>query len=257
MSPERNFRFTVEERILLHLLDYVRLKNEVELPQTLTQEGIAGGVAIQRKHVPRALKGMEEKEQIEERMAHVSGKSQRMKTYHLSPSGEKSARRIRVHARELQITVKEGAGTRDCCIADFRKACNEAYTLAEVLSYVSLDGVFVIESVQEPMSKSISSGEKKDNIEIYRRVLDQAWKDGVMTSDEMDILLTLKESLGISGREHALLEKDILEAMGDGINHQALEVYRAALEQALADGRLSKDEEAILDSIRKKFNIPE
>ena len=41
---KNRFRFTIEDRILLHLLDFVKWRNEVEVPSALalpTVEGVA------------------------------------------------------------------------------------------------------------------------------------------------------------------------------------------------------------------------
>ena len=48
----------VQERILLHLLDYSDYKNSVEVPFSLSQMGIANAVAIARSNVPRAIAGL-------------------------------------------------------------------------------------------------------------------------------------------------------------------------------------------------------
>ena len=48
----------VQERILLHLRDYVDHADKVEVPFALSQMGIANAVAIARSNVPRAIAGM-------------------------------------------------------------------------------------------------------------------------------------------------------------------------------------------------------
>ena len=48
-----NVKPGVQERILLHLLDYSDYKNSVEVPFSLSQMGIANAVAIARSNVPR------------------------------------------------------------------------------------------------------------------------------------------------------------------------------------------------------------
>ena len=50
-----NVKPGVQERILLHLLDYSDYKNSVEVPFSLSQMGIANAVAIARSNVPRAI----------------------------------------------------------------------------------------------------------------------------------------------------------------------------------------------------------
>ena len=48
----------VQEKILLHLLDYADFKEKVEVPFSLSQMGIANAVAIARSKVPRAISGL-------------------------------------------------------------------------------------------------------------------------------------------------------------------------------------------------------
>ena len=50
----------VQERILLHLLDYSDYKGSVEVPFSLSQMGIANAVSIARSNVPRAIAGLKD-----------------------------------------------------------------------------------------------------------------------------------------------------------------------------------------------------
>ncbi|MBT4925622.1 MAG: tetratricopeptide repeat protein, partial [Euryarchaeota archaeon] len=77
----------VQERILLHLLDYSDYKNSVEVPFSLSQMGIANAVAIARSNVPRAIAGLKDQGLLIERQAHVKGVSRKRKTYFLTDSG--------------------------------------------------------------------------------------------------------------------------------------------------------------------------
>jgi len=77
----------VQERILLHLLDYSDYKNSVEVPFSLSQMGIANAVAIARSNVPRAIAGLKDQGLLIERQAHVKGVSRKRKAYFLTDSG--------------------------------------------------------------------------------------------------------------------------------------------------------------------------
>jgi ATP/maltotriose-dependent transcriptional regulator MalT/DNA-binding MarR family transcriptional regulator len=77
----------VQERILLHLLDYTDFKNSVEVPFALSQMGIANAVAIARSNVPRAIAGLKDQGLLIERQAHVKGVSRKRKAYFLTDSG--------------------------------------------------------------------------------------------------------------------------------------------------------------------------
>ena len=63
-----SLRFTVEERILLHLLDYIYYRSKIEVPKFITQEGISLTIRVHRKHLPRSLKSLIEKNLILEKI---------------------------------------------------------------------------------------------------------------------------------------------------------------------------------------------
>lgn len=77
----------VQERILLHLRDYVEYADRVEVPFAISQMGIANAVAIARSNVPRAISGMKESGHLIERQAHVTGVSRKRKAYFLTSDG--------------------------------------------------------------------------------------------------------------------------------------------------------------------------
>lgn len=77
----------VQEKILLHLLDYSDYKSSVEVPFSLSQMGIANAVAIARSNVPRAIAGLKDQGLLIERQAHVKGVSRKRKAYFLTDSG--------------------------------------------------------------------------------------------------------------------------------------------------------------------------
>lgn len=86
-----NVKPGVQERILLHLLDYSDYKNSVEVPFSLSQMGIANAVAIARSNVPRAIAGLKDQGLLIERQAHVKGVSRKRKAYFLTDSGKNLA----------------------------------------------------------------------------------------------------------------------------------------------------------------------
>lgn len=77
----------VQERILLHLLDYSDFKDSIEVPFALSQMGIANAVAIARSNVPRAIAGLKDQGILVERQAHVKGVSRKRKAYFLTDNG--------------------------------------------------------------------------------------------------------------------------------------------------------------------------
>jgi tellurite resistance protein len=76
-----------------------------------------------------------------------------------------------------------------------------------------------------------------------------------MSSDERDILHILRDCLNVSNKEHLALEEEILDNAEKSADGQAKEVYQVALAQALEDGKITEDERAILEKIKKRFKI--
>ena len=73
MASVATSRPGVQERIFLHLSDFVDHSEKVEVPFALSQMGIANAVSIARSNVPRAISGMKEAGHLIERQVHVTG----------------------------------------------------------------------------------------------------------------------------------------------------------------------------------------
>jgi len=252
---EGPLHFTVEERILLHLLDTGGARDAVEVAHGRTQQGISLAVGIERKHAPRSLRRMMDKGLVEEENRRVEGHRQRMKAYFLCGEGVTVARRLKRHVSGLTITLVEQGEKREMQLLEVPAELGEGFSMARVLSIVSPDGTLDLAILDEVEAVADVDGTGK--LEIYRRALAQAWKDGKITLDERDLLRTLRDSLGVTMEQHRELEDEIIQDVEHGEGDEALVAYRVALEQAKADGVITEDEQAILDKIREHFNIEE
>ena len=135
----------VQERILLHLRDYVAFSESVEVPFALSQMGIANAVAIARSNVPRAISGLKEQGLLIEKQAHVHGVMRKRKSYFLTTIGsevaEETWNRLSQHNFEILLPderrVKTELGT-----------CNEKLPFpirpVDILRYLRDDGVLDI-----------------------------------------------------------------------------------------------------------------
>jgi len=246
-------RFTVEERILLHLLDYTTHRQKYEVTPSITQEGISTCINIHRKHLPRSLKTMQEKNLVHEKIAHVQGKSQRMKTYHLTLHGEAKAQELKDSITNLTIQIRDTHGQiQETTIQNVQNIVDGLQSIAEILSRITTEGILDLtqtETQESPIEN------QTNRITIYKKALEQAWKDGKITRSERDLLINLRQNLKISEKQHLQLEEEILQNIKNTVSTEAMEIYKIALKQALLDNRISKDERAILEKIRKYFNI--
>jgi len=110
MTAGTSSRPGVQERIFLHLSDYVDHTDKVEVPFALSQMGIANAVSIARSNVPRAISGMKEAGHLVERQAHVTGVSRKRKAYFLTDEGAKVADEIWSRISENNVRVIHSDG---------------------------------------------------------------------------------------------------------------------------------------------------
>lgn len=90
-------------------------------------------------------------------------------------------------------------------------------------------------------------------LETYRSALGTALREGKgeITSTKAQILIRLRDNLGISEDLHNKIMEELLAEF----ENPNLITYRSAIEQALMDDRLTSDEEAILALLRESMNI--
>ena len=110
MASMASARPGVQERIFLHLSDYVDHSDKVEVPFALSQMGIANAVSIARSNVPRAITGMKEAGHLIERQAHVTGVSRKRKAYFLTDEGSNVAKEIweKISESTVRVILSDG-----------------------------------------------------------------------------------------------------------------------------------------------------
>jgi tetratricopeptide (TPR) repeat protein len=85
----------------------------------------------------------------------------------------------------------------------------------------------------------------------YRKALEMAWLDGVITYDEAKILDTLRDYLHISEEVHWEMENEIKAT----IPNPGIKEYKMALEQVWMDGLLTDEEKKMLKKLQIKYKI--
>ena len=101
---------TVKERILLHFFDFNRFAEEYEVPEEVTQAGIAKAVGIRVHHVTQYVKPLVEAAMVEEHIRHVRGKPRRRKAYFLTPNGRHDAASLRASLFKESIPFRTQRG---------------------------------------------------------------------------------------------------------------------------------------------------
>lgn len=98
------------ERILLHLAEFDRYRDEPDVPMGVSQEGIAQRLGIQVFNASRALSSLEAEGLVFDRLAHVRGAPKRRRAYFLTEKGRAAAGSIRADIGKRRI-VLEHSGT--------------------------------------------------------------------------------------------------------------------------------------------------
>ena len=132
----------VQERILLHLLDYSDYKASVEVPFALSQMGIANAVSIARSNVPRAISGLKDQGLLVERQAHVKGVSRKRKAYFLTEPGMNLAddtwKRLRVFSFRA---ILEGGNTVTTTLGNANQELPFSMRPVDLIRYLDDNGI--------------------------------------------------------------------------------------------------------------------
>ena len=293
---------TTETRVILHLNTHKHKQSDWSAPLTLTQSGISEAVFVQRKHIPRTLNKLVSLEEVEIMKKHIPGGKQRRQIYLLSEKGRHRAKQIlsellekgcqksgqtgtigefwkpsqpileflshfddglnysdiplniqtinRIQANSLTKQESEELIHRlfEKAWMDGRISRDEQILLGEVILFLDLES----DRVTEISEKARRSPASQSPDAIYFEMLKQALMDGEIVEDENALLQTLKAALKISDDLHLELMKKAREE-----SQLSTEVtsYKAALETAMKDGKITEDEQSILLSLRKTLGI--
>jgi len=143
---------TVEERLLLHLLDYSKYEDAYDVPISLSQEGIAKAINIRRNDVSRTIKNIINKGWVDVRLGHVEGVGRRRKVYFLTPSGYTNALKIKEAILELEVPIIEKDGKDRLKIKDINDFFSIKFSIIEIVNIVNKLGKFdPVYDLEEPL----------------------------------------------------------------------------------------------------------
>ena len=132
---------TVNERLLLHLLECSANRDVMDAPFALTQEGIARALGIRVNHVSRAVKALQGQRAVTEATAHVHGEARKRKVYMISHEGLTAAQSLVRDLGRGTATVKDERGKgREITLAEARKLPGGPYSFTHILSNLDDDG---------------------------------------------------------------------------------------------------------------------
>ena len=238
---------TTEERTLLHLLDHQLPENNWEAPMELTQAGISAAVHVQRKHVPRTLKRLEQQAFLNTTSRHVPGARQRRRVYSLTPGGRERAQSI---LDRIKSTPVNSGGTTVLLQTILTSAIDTLETLAHIDEHMVVHTDPVMSPVSHP--EGSASLDAQAGEALIRRMFARAWQDGRITKDEQLLLNEVVDFLGMHPERVRRLSN---EARREIDAPPPEEIYLDMLRQALVDGVIHEEEEALLKTVQIAFDI--
>ena len=254
----RKISLTVDERVILHLMDFIPHEEDFEAPEGTTQAGIARAVDIERKHVPRAVNKLIDQAFLTTRVSHVKGSKQRKKVYFLTFEGKAYARKLwrSLASKEVKMIDEDGT-TKKTTFSELCFTHQVDKSPVKILVELDDENVFDPKKVQrrrKEKKKKIQGLDDKGAKEVYKKALTKAWEDRILTRDEAEMLRELRMALGVSEDEHKGMQEDILgDQKYDSLNREGL--YKEILQVALKDGVITSDERDILDELKRILGI--
>lgn len=238
---------TTEERMLLHLFDNPLPEGQWEAPFTVTQAGISAAVHVQRKHVPRTLKRLENRDELHSGQRHVPGAKQRRRVYGLTALGKERAGNLRDNILAKNVLVNG----EPIILGTLRKG---GQMTLDLLSHVDEGMVFHDSPVVSPVSnpEGIASLDAQAGENLVKRMFARAWEDGKITKDEQQLISEVVTFLGMHPERVERLSEEARKAQNAPPPE---DVYRDMLRQALVDGEIVEDEIALLKTMRQAFGI--
>ena len=213
----------------------------------LTQAGISAAVHVQRKHVPRTLKRLEQQSLLNTTSRHVPGARQRRRVYSLTSEGRERAHLI---LNRIKSTPIQSDGTTVL----LESLLTSSQNILETLGYIDEHMVVHSDPVMSPVShpEGSASLDAQAGEALIRRMFARAWQDGRITKDEQLLLNEVVDFLGMHPERVRRLSN---EARREIDAPPPEEIYLDMLRQALVDGVIHDEEEALLKTFQIAFDI--
>ena len=238
---------TTEQRTLLHLSDNRLPTNQWEAPASLTQAGISAAVHVQRKHVPRTLKRLENNGHVSVTNRHVPGAKQRRKVYSLTAEGKELTLELRKQILNLEITKKGKLVMLSEIIKNSDKILDLLSHIDEKMNYHNSAVISPVSNPEGEASLDAQAGEQ-----LVKRMFARAWEDGKITKDEQQLISEVVQFLGMHPERVMRLSE---QARKEQNVPPPEEIYLDMLRQALVDDSIIEEELVLLDTFRIAFGI--
>jgi len=136
------YSLTIEDKILLHLLQFHSYLEEVEVPFEISQPGIAEALHIRRSHVSYALKGLKMKGYVKEQISHIRNIIRKRKVYFLTAEGNDYARKLKNTFEQKTVIFIDNSGNEsNQKLSDIIKDVSPKISFSQLLAQISPEGI--------------------------------------------------------------------------------------------------------------------
>lgn len=131
---------TVQDRIVLHLMDYQNFSDKYEVPNQVTQRGIGESIDIAWSNVPRAMKKLVTDQVVEEKSARIKGDKRKKKAYFLTHKGYSQALTLREEMSSRTVTLVDGDANRDVRVGELPKETGLSFSFLSFAMRITPEG---------------------------------------------------------------------------------------------------------------------
>jgi len=154
---------TVKERTLIHLYHNRVPDWEMDLPEKLTQKGIAKKVGVSRAHISQTLISLEKEGYVKSKKSRIKGQKRRKKVYSLQESGRKEAEKLYNSLMEKKIELIIDGGSEKY---EYRTALDKCdLSFLEIYNIIKEDGKLIISEALEEIEEEKQEREEIGEIE--------------------------------------------------------------------------------------------
>lgn len=133
---------SVEDRLILHLLEETKEKNKFLVSYSVTRRGIAEACALHAPNVSRSMKKLVLDSIVEEHMRSVKGDSRKQKTWQLTDYGELIAEKLVKKLGNLKVLIRDKKGELlEINASEASQKLESGLSLLQILMHALHEGV--------------------------------------------------------------------------------------------------------------------
>jgi len=130
----------LEQKVLIHLLDFTKHRGKFESPSGVTVIGISRALHVHPRILPPILEKLKSVKLVDEELNWVVGCNAKKRVYYLTPTGVAEAKRILEDLKNRSVKIRHGTREFDAKFCDINSLLGLNLRTVEILCYMTEDG---------------------------------------------------------------------------------------------------------------------